>query len=84
MATMPSVAFASITASEPVYLLDERGAARYLGLEPRTLQAWRHAGGGPAYVRISSRCVRYRVVDLEAFVASRMAEHTSSVSARDR
>ena len=64
----------------PVVLVDERRAARALGLEPRTLQEWRRRGGGPPFVRISSRCVRYRLVDLEAWAAARVVGSTSAQS----
>lgn len=60
----------------PTILLDERGAASALGLTPRTLQNWRWNGDGPPHVRISSRCVRYRVSDLEAWAASRVKKNT--------
>jgi predicted DNA-binding transcriptional regulator AlpA len=58
-------------------LIDERAAARLLGLTPRTLQKWRHSGDGPVYVRISSRCIRYRLADLEAWAAARRQRSTS-------
>lgn len=50
-------------------LVDEREAGRLLRLAPKTLQQWRQRGEGPPYVRVSSRCVRYRVRDLEAWAA---------------
>ncbi|MQA92561.1 MAG: helix-turn-helix domain-containing protein [Gemmatimonas sp.] len=55
-----------------IVLLSERDAAAALGLTPRTLQEWRRRGGGPPYVRISSRCLRYRVADLEEWAAERL------------
>lgn len=58
-------------------LIDERAAADALGLTPRTLQAWRIRGEGPAHVRISSRCIRYRPQDLAAFAAERVRKSTS-------
>ncbi len=61
----------------PQILVDERAAAAALGLTPRTLQAWRHAGGGPPFCLISSRCVRYRVADLESWAADRVRTSTS-------
>jgi predicted DNA-binding transcriptional regulator AlpA len=63
-------------------LLTESQAARLLGISVRTLQAWRVRGGGsgPRYVRISSRCVRYRVPDLEEWIETRLRNSTSDQS----
>lgn len=65
-----------VEVAKPI-LLDERAAAATLGLTPRTLQSWRNRGGGPAFVRVSSRCIRYRVEDLEAWAADRVRTSTS-------
>lgn len=46
--------------------LNEREAADYLRLSPKTLTRWRWAGRGPVF-RKFGRAVRYAVVDLEAF-----------------
>ena len=59
-------------------LLNEKQAAEFLGLKPRTLQAWRWSGGGPKYVRLSARAVRYRQSDLDAFVDARIARSSSA------
>ena len=45
-------------------LLNEREAAKFLGYSTRALQNWRTRGGGPSYVKISVRSVRYRRRDL--------------------
>ena len=45
-------------------LLTETQASLFLGFSPRALQAWRYRGGGPLFVKVSSRCVRYRKKDL--------------------
>ena len=58
-------------------LMTERQAADYLQITIRTTQAWRYRGGGPRFVRISSRCVRYRKPDLDAWIDERMARNTS-------
>jgi predicted site-specific integrase-resolvase len=55
----------------------EQDAARALGVSVKTLQKWRHFGGGPNYIKISSRCVRYRPEDLAAFLNARVARSTS-------
>lgn len=58
-------------------LLDERTAATALYVTPRTLQEWRRRGGGPQFVRVSSRCIRYRPEDLAAWAAERLRTSTS-------
>jgi len=58
-------------------LLTEKQAARVLGFSPRTLQAWRVRGGGPAFVHVSARCVRYRREDLETWISERLRISTS-------
>jgi hypothetical protein len=58
-------------------LLDERNAATVLGLNPRTLAAWRHRGCGPPYVKISARCIRYRLVDLAVWADKRVQSSTA-------
>lgn len=66
----------------PPFLLDERQAGSMLGLTARTMQSWRHSGDGPPHVKISSRCVRYRLSDLEQFAAERLRSSTSDDSSR--
>lgn len=48
--------------------LDEKGAARYLGVKPPTMRAWRHAGRGPRYFK-AGRLVRYERAELDAFIS---------------
>lgn len=45
-------------------LIDERTAAEFVGYSSRALQNWRLRGGGPRYVRVSARSIRYRRRDL--------------------
>ncbi len=58
-------------------LLTESEAARSLGFSSRTLQTWRSRGGGPPFIRISKRCVRYTQADLTAWIAERRRLSTS-------
>ncbi|MEZ5697409.1 MAG: helix-turn-helix domain-containing protein [Sphingomonadaceae bacterium] len=51
-------------------LLTTEEAAACLGTTKRTLEAWRYAGGGPVFVKLGGRLVRYRPRDLENFVAA--------------
>jgi hypothetical protein len=46
--------------------LNEPALARRWGLSPRTLQRWRLAGVGPAYLKLGGR-IAYRACDIEAF-----------------
>ena len=58
-------------------LIPEADAAEYLGLTARCLQGWRYRGGGPEYVRVSARCIRYRRRDLRAFADAKVRTSTS-------
>ncbi len=59
--------------------VNEKVAAAFLDLQPRTLQAYRQRGSGPRYVAISSRCVRYRRIDLRAWTEDRLRSSTRKV-----
>ena len=58
-------------------LIDENEAASFLGLVARTLQGMRQRGGGPRYVVISARCLRYRRIDLRQWAEARMQSSTA-------
>ena len=62
-------------------LLTEQEAAALLGLSVRFLQNRRTRGGGPLYVEISRRCVRYRRRDLIAWLDGLSRAHTSETRA---
>lgn len=56
-------------------LFDTGEAAEYLNVKIDTLEAWRCRGCGPRYLKMG-RLVRYRKVDLDAFVESGLRECT--------
>ena len=58
-------------------LINEREAAKFLHLTVRTLQGLRQRGGGAKFIRLSSRCVRYRRIDLRNWVEARLRSSTS-------
>ena len=58
-------------------LINEREAAKFLNLEPRTMQGYRRKGGGPEFIRISSRCIRYRRIGLKKWADDRLRTSTS-------
>ena len=58
-------------------LVDERVAGVFVDLKPRTLQAYRQRGGGPRFCRVSSRCIKYRRIDLRTWSEARLRTSTS-------
>lgn len=58
-------------------LIPEKEAAKFLGYTPRALQNWRLRGGGPEYIKVSARSIRYRRRDLMAWVEARRRNSTS-------
>lgn len=60
-------------------LLTTPAAGKFIATKPGTLQNWRSAGRGPAYVKLSPRRVLYRRSDLERWLQERT--HTPGVCA---
>ena len=52
-------------------------AAIYIGTSPKFLENRRVTGDGPPFIRISSRCIRYRRCDLDAWVETLRRSSTS-------
>ena len=64
----------------PDALLNQRQAASLIGVSERTLECWRCRGGGPSFVKISRRAVRYRRQDIDQWVRERVQHSTSEGS----
>jgi hypothetical protein len=74
----PAVAQAhsgSATIVSPLLTPDE--AAAWLRVKKGHLARLRVVGGGPPFVKLSRRCIAYRLEDLEAFIAARIRRSTS-------
>ncbi|MBO9377416.1 helix-turn-helix domain-containing protein [Sphingomonas histidinilytica] len=56
--------------------VDTEKAAEYLGLATNTLEKMRVHGTGPKFAKLG-RAVRYRVADLEDYIAARVVSSTS-------
>jgi predicted DNA-binding transcriptional regulator AlpA len=56
--------------------LASREAARYCGLGFSTMAKFRLTGGGPRYYKIGAKVI-YDSQDLDAWLASKRADHTS-------
>jgi predicted DNA-binding transcriptional regulator AlpA len=62
-------------------LLKTEDAASYLGLSPSLLNKLRLTGGGPKFLRLAGRAIRYRRADLDAWVDASAVESTSQYPA---
>ncbi|SDH27481.1 helix-turn-helix transcriptional regulator [Roseospirillum parvum] len=58
-------------------LINEVEAAGFLGYTTRALQNWRVRGGGPKFVKVSARSIRYRRRDLLAWIEAHSLDNTS-------
>ena len=52
-------------------------AAEYLGVSIKSLEKWRLLREGPPYVKLG-RAVRYRQIDLDAYMAERLVKPFAS------
>ncbi len=67
----------SQTKTDPLRLLSEKELSQATGFSVRTLQSWRGRGGGPPFIRVSPRCIRYRRSEVEAWLEERARRSTS-------
>jgi phage terminase Nu1 subunit (DNA packaging protein) len=72
---MPNTTNSELTSSNA--LIDERDLSRMLGVSVRTVQAWRVKGGGPAYLKLNNRLIRYRVTGIKDWLAGQARSNTS-------
>ena len=61
----------------PGDLLDEKEAAAAMKLAVNTLRNWRALGEGPRFVKLGKRTVRYRRIDLVAFIELGMSDQAA-------
>ncbi len=62
---------------DPDALLFQSEAAYLIGCSGRTLEAWRLHGGGPPFIQLGRRAVRYRRRDLLGWIEARRRRSTS-------
>lgn len=73
---------AGVREAGEVYLTPTE-AAESVGLSRRTLEGWRRRGGGPPYVRINHKIVRYPERLFHEWLAARLFSSTSDEAARE-
>lgn len=54
-------------------LVTQAELAQYLGVPETTLEQWRSRGGGPDYVKVGARHVRYRLSEVNAWMDAERA-----------
>ncbi len=60
-------------------LINEKEAGKFLDFSTRHMQGLRYRGGGPKFIRLSARCVRYRRSDLWDWANERLRTSTSDL-----
>ena len=63
--------------TDPDRLMNEKEAAEMLCYSVRALQNWRSRGGGPKFIKVSARSIRYRRRDLLDWIEARTVANTS-------
>ena len=70
---------AEVDADYWLSLIDEKVAADFLDVTTRTMQSLRQRGGGPRFMRLSARCIRYTRPDLKAWADERLRTSTADL-----
>ncbi len=77
--SLPNEVTEMVTATRP-NLLSTEEAAEYIGVQPQTLALWRSTGRYKIpYLKIG-RLVKYRQSDLDTWLSTREATHTSEIA----
>ncbi len=58
-------------------LLTPSQAGALLGMTPGALAQLRYTGHGPAFVKLTAKAIRYRQIDLDAWVAANLRTSTT-------
>lgn len=52
----------------PDQLIDEKQASQLMGISPRTLQGYRVKGGGPEFIKLNNKIVRYKISAIQNWI----------------
>lgn len=63
----------------PNQILTTEQAAEYMQVSAATLTTWRCRGGGPPFLNVGSRTVRYRRTDLDEWMSATLRHSTSEI-----
>jgi predicted DNA-binding transcriptional regulator AlpA len=56
----------------PNHTFTPRQAAKYIGISEASLRLWRSEGRGPRYFKAGVKLIRYRRIDLDHWIQSRL------------
>ncbi len=57
-------------------------AARYLGVSKDVLRLWRPQGKGPRHFKAGEKLIRYRRIDLDAWIEARLSASAEGIERR--
>lgn len=57
--------------------IDEKQVAEYLGISAKTLQGYRVKGGGPEFMKLGHKTVRYKISDIQEWAKNHKKKNTS-------
>lgn len=80
--TLPSLE--TILADNPGWLeeaIDTKAASKLTGVPVQTLETWRSRGGGPRFVKLGSKTVRYPRRELLGWMRKRLCASTAEAEA---
>ena len=60
-------------------LWNQKQLSKVLGISEKTAEAWRFYGKGPAYIKVSNRCIRYRAKDVMGYIEDQRVSTTNQV-----
>ncbi|MCG8007981.1 MAG: helix-turn-helix domain-containing protein [Candidatus Thiodiazotropha lotti] len=64
------------TTTDLYHQINTEEAAKFLGITTRKLEQMRQHGTGPVFVKVSPKCVRYRIKELVAFQEANLKQST--------
>ncbi len=68
----------------PDELIDSKELARWLGVSKQWVEIARHRGWGPKFVRLGPRRIRYRRIDVLAWLETRRHQSTAEYAETGR
>jgi predicted DNA-binding transcriptional regulator AlpA len=75
---MPAKSTTAKASADNAEFMTEQQLCEMIGVHPRTPKRWRRDGDGPAYSRLGARMIRYRIQDVNEWIAARSFAHRAA------